>query len=198
MSFCSYIKEKNVIYLFWEKIGFYRFYRKVMIIMFEVGKTVSYGPQGVFRIAEIADKNLTGKKQKYYILRSVKGNGSLVYVPVDNEKLVGKMRPLMSTEQVIALIDEMPLEECTWIENDDERKDTFRKIIAESDPQKLAYLIRSVYLHKLELDGNSKKLHISDERFFKEAERILYDEFSMALDISSDDVPSFIVAKIGQ
>lgn len=166
--------------------------------MFKVNQKVSYGPQGVFEIAEIADKNLTGKMQKYYILKSTKGNGSVIYVPVDNEKLVAKMRPLMSSEEVYKLINEIPADECKWIENDDERKSVFREIISESAPQKLAALISSVCVHKRELSEKGKRLHMSDERFFKEAERILYDEFSVTLDMKSDAVPSFIIDNIGQ
>lgn len=116
---------------------------------------------------------------------------------MDNEKLVAKMRPMLTTEEVYNLINEMPDEECRWIERDDERKAAFREILAESNPQKLAGLIRTIYLHQREIAKTGKRLHLTDERFFKEAERILYDEFSLALDISSDSVPSFIIAQIG-
>lgn len=165
--------------------------------MFKVSQKVSYGPQGVFEISEIADKNLTGKTQKYYILRSVKGNGSVVYVPVDNEKLVARMRPVLSSQEVYDLIKDMPEEEFDWIESDEERKSVFRNIIAECEPKRLAYLIKSVYLHQRELFLQGKKLYSSDERYFKEAERILYDEFSIVLDIAPDLVPRFIITQMG-
>lgn len=134
---------------------------------------------------------------RYYVLKSIKGNNSVVYIPTDNEKLVAKMRPVLSTEEVYNLINEMPMDKCQWIEDDLKRKEAFHNIIAESNPQKLANLIRTIYIHQSELSSTGKKLHISDERFFKEAERILYNEFSLALDISSDSVPSFILSQIG-
>lgn len=165
--------------------------------MFNLNQMVSYGPQGIYRIAEISEKNLTGKKVKYYILKSVKGNKSTIYVPADNEKLVEKMRPVLSADEVYRLINEMPDDKFEWIENDDERKALFKAIIAESAPEKLGQLIKTVYLHRRELEDSGKKLHVADERAFKEAERILYDEFSLVLDISSDSMPSFIEAKIG-
>ncbi len=166
--------------------------------MYNVNQIVSYGPQGIYRIGDIAEKNLTGKKVKYYILKSVKGNNSTIYVPVDNEALVGKMRPALSTDEVYRLINEMPDDELEWIENDDERKTQFKAIISESAPEKLAQLIKTIYLHQKELSETGKKLHIADDRFFREAERILYDEFSLALDVKSDSIPSFIKAKIGE
>ena len=154
---------------------------------------VTYGPQGIYRIENISEQNLTGKKVKYYILKSVKGNNSTIYVPVDNETLVGKIRPVLSADQVYRLNDDLE-----WIENDDDRKTQFKAIISESAPEKLAQLIKMVYIHQRELEGMGKKLHVADERAFKEAERILYDEFSLVLDVKSDSVPSFIQAAIGE
>lgn len=166
--------------------------------MYNVNQIVSYGPQGIYRIGDIAEKNLTGKKVKYYILKSVKGNNSTIYVPVDNETLVGKIRPVLSADQVYRLINKMPNDDLEWIENDDDRKTQFKAIISESAPEKLAQLIKMVYIHQRELEGMGKKLHVADERAFKEAERILYDEFSLVLDVKSDSVPSFIQAAIGE
>lgn len=166
--------------------------------MYKVNQMVSYGPQGVYRISEIADKNITGKTIKYYVLKSVKGSSSVVYVPVDNKVLVGKIRPVLTAKEVHDIINDMPNETLEWIEDDDERKDKFKTVILESDPAELAKMIRTIYRHRRELNANGKKLHLSDERFFNDAERVLYNEFSIALKISSDSVESFIIEQIGE
>ena len=108
------------------------------------------------------------------------------------------MRPVLSADEVYSLINEMPNEDLIWIENDDERKTQFKAIISESVPEKLVQLIKMVYVHQRELENMGKKLHIADERAFKEAERILYDEFSLVLDVKSDSIPSFIQTTIGE
>ena len=41
-------------------------------------------------------------------------------------------------------------------------------------------------------------MYISDERFFKEAERILYEEFQYVLDIKKEDLLPLIFSKIGE
>lgn len=41
-----------------------------------------------------------------------------------------------------------------------------------------------------------KHLYISDERFLKEAEKILYDEFQFVLKLQKNEVLPFIVQKI--
>lgn len=169
-----------------------------MVDVYKVNQVVSYGSQGVYKISEIADKNITGKIIKYYVLKSVKGNNSIVYVPVDNEKLVSRIRPVLTAEEVHEIINEMPNEEISWIDNDDERKNKFREVLSQSNPLELAKMIRTIYYHRRELTANGKKLHSSDERFFNDAERVLYNEFSIALKISSDSVESFIIEQIGE
>ena len=57
-------------------------------------------------------------------------------------------------------------------------------------------MIRELYIHKQEQLKNGKKMHISDEQFMKEAEKLLYSEFSLVLNIRVDEVPSFISSRI--
>lgn len=160
--------------------------------MFEVNQLVSYGPNGVFKIEEISDKNLTGSIKKYYVLKSANSNGSIVYVPVENDKLVAKMHPVLTADEVREIIKGMPEEDCGWIDNDEQRKQKFHQVILQSDPRELGRLIHSVYLHQEEISTQGKKLHIADKRAFEEAERILYDLISLVMDISVDAVPEFI------
>ena len=57
-------------------------------------------------------------------------------------------------------------------------------------------LIKSVYLHGQKLKSTGKKLHVVDERFLKEAERLLYDEFAHVLKIERSQVIPFITQQV--
>lgn len=57
-------------------------------------------------------------------------------------------------------------------------------------------MIKALYFHKKKRESEGKHLYLSDERFFKEAERILYDEFQFVLNIKKDEVMDFIFSKI--
>lgn len=57
-------------------------------------------------------------------------------------------------------------------------------------------MIRELYIHKQEQLKNGKKMHLSDEQLMKEAERLLYSEFSLVLNIRADEVPKFIASRI--
>ncbi|MBR2714935.1 MAG: CarD family transcriptional regulator, partial [Ruminococcus sp.] len=60
--------------------------------MFAVGDTVIYGSVGVCKISDITENKLTGVVRKYYVLKQIDSYESVIYVPVDNEKLTSRMR----------------------------------------------------------------------------------------------------------
>lgn len=58
-------------------------------------------------------------------------------------------------------------------------------------------MIKAIYLHKQELEANKKRLHVSDDRFFKDAEQLLYNEFQYVLKRKSkNDLMTYILARI--
>ena len=61
----------------------------------------------------------------------------------------------------------------------------------------LIRMIKSIYLHKQQREAAGKRLHVTDERFFKDAEQILYNEFQYVLKLNSkEELLSYIVARI--
>ena len=83
-----------------------------------------------------------------------------------------------------------------WIENENQRKEAYREIIARGDRTELVKMIKTLYLHQQQRQAIGKKLHIADERFFKEAEKMLYDEFALVLNIKQEEVLPFILEQI--
>ncbi len=75
-----------------------------------------------------------------------------------------------------------------WNDNKQERSEQFRAIITEGSCVELIRLIRLVRTHEQEQLAGGKRLHISDERFLKEAEKMICEEFSLVLHISRDEV----------
>ena len=53
-------------------------------------------------------------------------------------------------------------------------------------------MMRSLQNRQNVLSSNGKRLHIADERALKEAQRLVHDEFSVALDIKSDEIGSYL------
>lgn len=166
--------------------------------MFQVKDAVIYGTQGVCEIEEIAEKDLMGKRRIYYVLRPVSQMGSKVYVPVDNENSVSRMRKLLSVEEIDQLILNMTNKKTQWVENDGARKEQYKEILKEGNRESLISMIRAIYQHKQETVEKGKKLHAVDENAMREAERLLYDEFAYVLNIKREEVLPYIMDKIGR
>lgn len=164
--------------------------------MYHVNDTILYGMQGVCRIVEIIKRNFGRNMEEYYVLKPVNDKGSTIYVPVNNENLIRKMRPVLSAEEIHQIIQAMPKEETLWIADENIRKEKYKKIISEGKPIELVRMIKALYQHQQEQMAKGKKLHIADMNFFKEAEKILYDEFAAVLDLEPSQVLPFIVEEI--
>ncbi len=166
--------------------------------MFQINDTVVYGVHGVCKIENITMKEFIGSQKEYYVLKPISDSAATLYVPMHNEKLLEKMRKILSEQEVYRLIETMPQKEILWFQNENERKEQYKKVIAKGDQSELIGMIKAIYLHKQKRQAEGKHLYISDERFFKEAERILYDEFQYVLNIRREDLLPLIFSKIGE
>lgn len=164
--------------------------------MLSVSDVVLYGTEGACEIVDIAEKDLGAGVREYYILQPVYRKEATVFVPTGSEKLVARMRRVLTADEIEEIIQEMPGEESVWIQNEAERKTRYKEILAEGDSRKLVRLIKTLYLHQKEQNARGRKLHMADERAFKEAERLLYDQFALALRIQPDEVLPYIVKRI--
>ena len=86
----------------------------------------------------------------------------------------------------------IPEEKGNWIPNENRRKEEFKKIIANGEHSELIKMIKSLYLQREKREIEGKHLYLSDERFLKEAERILCDEFRYVLEIEREEVLTYL------
>ena len=160
--------------------------------MFCIGQTVLYGTNGVCKIKDITMKSVGKLKMEYYVLKPLGADASTLFVPTANEALVKKIRPVLSEDEIRRILcDGQDCED--WNDNKIERSEHFKEIIASGDSAELVRLIRLLRLHAQQQVAKGKRLHISDERFLKEAEKMVCGEFSMVLNVSRDDVIEMIL-----
>ncbi len=160
--------------------------------MLAVGQTVVYGTQGVCTVREISILKLGKTKGEYYVLSPVDDPGSTVYVPTANEKLMGKLRPVLTEKEADALIDEAVREPLEWIVSDAERKSTCDDIVKSGDRKQLMQLVGMLYRRREALKDQKKHFHNIDAQYLKTAERMLHGELAYALGIAADDVADYI------
>ena len=165
--------------------------------MFEKGQYISYGKHGVCVVEDITHIDMPGidKDKLYYVLSKVYKKGNKIYTTVDNEKVA--MREILSEHEAMELIDEMPSIELYKAENDKARGEKYKLAMAKGDCREWVRVIKSLYHRKQECLANGKKVAVTDERIYKEAEEQLYGELAISLGISKDSVEDFIISHVG-
>lgn len=98
----------------------------------------------------------------------------------------------MSKNDANALIDGMPGQAPYWIENDNERKEVYTKILASGDHVAIISMLQAIFIHKKERESKGKRLHMSDEHFMKSAEHLLYNEWQYVLNVDQEGLVHYI------
>lgn len=164
--------------------------------MFAVNEKIHYGGSGVCMIQDIATMRFGRSRERYYVLKPVYQNASVIYVPVDNPQLVSKMRPVLTREEVDRLIAGMEEIPTAWEEDPQQRKASFDALLRSNECRSLIVLIKTLNAHKERRQADGKALHVADETYLREAQRLLYDEFAGALEIQPAQVHDYIQSKL--
>ena len=164
--------------------------------MFKINDMVVYGTQGVCKIIDIEEKDLTGTKKKYLVLKPLNNENSTYFAPMDNEKILARIRKLLSKKEINELIDSMPNEDANWISNENERKEKYRSIISEGKHTELIKVIKAIYFEKKQREANKKRLTASDDCFLRDAEKFLHGEFRYVLNLNENELIDYIFNRI--
>lgn len=158
------------------------------------GDSVVYGTNGICTIEEISEMSFIAGASKsiYYTLNPVNNNGSAIYVPADNEKLMSKMRKLMTKDDIDELLTGMRDKELAWESDRRFRTENFHEILVQGVTEDLLLMIRCIYLKKHELLADGKKLNVTDNNTLKAAEKLVQEEFACVLGINHDEVGDYI------
>lgn len=159
---------------------------------------IIYGGYSVCKITEITQKELDSKMVDYYVLKPIFNSGSTVFVPVNNEVLRSRMHTVICKEDACELISSMPDIEEIWIDRENDRKERYKAILSKRDRNEVIGLIKALHIHQQQQAEKKRRLHISDERFLKEAEKTLCEELGFVLDMAPEDVPEMIRRRYNQ
>ena len=161
-------------------------------MQYNKGDNVVYGNYGVCEIRDIRLMSFSSErmKEKYYVLSPLGSKSSTYYIPVSASPEV--LRLPLTKEEIDALLEKAKSIHFDWQENRQLRADRFHSVISKGISEELIALIECLYKRKQELQKNNKTLSSSDDSLFSSAEKLLTDEFSFSLEISKDEVSSYI------
>lgn len=163
---------------------------------YQSGDQVVYGVHGVCRIIGTECKTVAHKPVEYYVLQPCAQTSATYYIPMHNEAAVAKMRKVLTAEQLHALLESDEMQVDCWVEEENQRKECYRKLIARADCAELIRMIRAIHLHRQTRLEAGRKLHLCDENFLKDAQRLIAGEVSRILDIAPEEVEPYIREKL--
>ena len=160
--------------------------------MFQEGQLVFYGIHGVCRLLAPEIRRIDRKDVEYLVVSPVSRPDARFYVPAHNEIALSKLLPLLTKEELDALLASCREGEDPWIPEDNRRKLHYKELIAKGDRESIIRMIRSLRYHKNAQLASGRKFHVSDEGFLRDAEHLLSEEFSIVLNISPQEVSTYI------
>lgn len=154
-----------------------------------------YGATGVCRVEEITRLSGADRKRLYYLLKPLWQDG-VIYAPVDSEKV--PMRQVISRAEAEALIDQMPDIQAAVCRGGTVQAlaQQYQSAVRDGGHQALIEMMKSIYIKRNQAEAKNRRLGMIDERYMKQAERLLYGELATALEIPYDEVEGYIAGRI--
>ena len=165
--------------------------------MFSIGETIVYGCEGVCVIERLEEMKVGRDRAQYYVLRPVSRNTSTLFVPANNAQLLQKMRPVLTKEELHALLTKTAHAQGEWIEDAAQRKTVFQSLLSCGERENILLMLRLVHLQRQALAQKGKHLRTADEQFLRDAEKLFRDEFAYVLQIPQGQVNDYVRSYIG-
>ncbi len=159
--------------------------------MYQVKDHVVYGIHGVCRIAGMEERTVDRQVVNYYVLEPLSQPGTRYLVPSHNPAALAKLRPLLQQELLLTMLRAKPSQQ-DWIPDENRRKQHYRQIITSGDAGALISMVHCLEQHKQAQLEVGRKLHLCDENFLRDAQKVLSGEISVVLDIPEKEVASYV------
>lgn len=164
--------------------------------MYQVGEKVVYGIHGVCRVADLEDRIVDRKHVTYLVLEPENQEGSKYLVPTHNAAAMSKLCPMLTVAEMEELFQSDAIVRDYWIKDENQRKQTYRELIAGTDRAALMGMVRTLYRQKASLIAAGKKFHQCDDNFLRDAEKRLASELEHVLETDYDRAKSFLREKL--
>lgn len=149
--------------------------------MYSVGDLVMYGIHGVCRITDLEERSVNQKRIRYFVLEPLEVSGAKFLIPADKEAVLAKLHPVMSREELDALLHSSEVHKDVWIPDENQRKQRYRELISSGDRVALLQMVSTLHAHRKRQAAAGRKFHLCDDSFLRDAQRLLGAEFALVL-----------------
>ena len=105
--------------------------------MYCIGDQVIYGIHGVCRIVDEECRSVDRKQLNYLVLEPDGQTGARYLVPTHNAVAMGKLRKILTAEEMEALLCSDTVRSAEWIRDDNQRKQIYRDLVSGGDRVRL-------------------------------------------------------------
>ena len=158
--------------------------------MYKIGDLIVY-KRDVCRVLEYKEKYF--KDKDYYSLNPIYDNSLKIDVPIDSTLL----RNVMSKEKAEDIINSIPSIDIIDV-NDKMMENEYKRLINEGGYEGLVSVIKTTYLRNNDRLNSKRKISEKDENYFNTAEKILYGELAVALDMSIEDIKDYVIKRVNE
>lgn len=159
---------------------------------FHQGQKLLYGAHGVCEMVGIESRKVERKMVEFYCLCPVEQRGAMFYIPTASQAAVSKLHPIMSKDELSALIAAVKGEQTSWIADENSRKQHYRELMSGLDRKAMLCTVGAILRQKENQLALGKKLHLCDENFLRDAQKLIAGEFSIVLGIPKEKVRQYI------
>lgn len=164
--------------------------------MYQTGEFVVYGVQGVCRVLGIEKQLVNRKRVEYLVLEPLNKGESKFYLPTQNPGAMGKLRPILSRDELDALMTSEQIRMDCWIAEENPRKQRYRDLLSAADRLPLLQMLRALYRYQDELVSNGKRIHQCDDYFLHDAEKLLCSEISLVMELSAEEAKQYLRSQL--
>jgi len=164
--------------------------------MYQIGDQVVYGIHGVCRVEALEQRIVDRKSVIYLVLSPIGQEGARFLVPTHNATAMAKVKHLLSQQEILQLVEAAADCSGAWISDENLRKQTYRELISSGDRGRLLQMVCTLYRHKCTQDRSGRKIHICDDNFLRDSEKLLAGEIGIVMGITTDEARQFLHNKL--
>ncbi|ATP41563.1 CarD family transcriptional regulator [Solibacillus sp. R5-41] len=162
--------------------------------MYNVGDVVIYSSHGLCSIKDICEQTFSDITKTYYVLEPLNDPNLTIRTPIDNE---GKqLREIMKKEEAIKILHSFTSPGIEWVEQSTHRMRLHLEIIKTGDRQKQAHLLNTLLRKKIDYVALEKKFPTQEEKLILSLQELIFSEFSIVLNKSSEEIYDQVLAQI--
>ena len=164
--------------------------------MYQSGAYVLYGIHGVCRVVGTEIQLLDRKRTEFLVLEPLAQNESKFYLPTKNPAAMGKLKTVLTREEMESLLSSDEIRKDCWIREENQRKQYYRDLIGSGDRTSLLQMVSSLYRYKDEQAAAGRKFHQCDDNFLRDAEKLVSSEIALVMGLSAEEARDYLRSRL--